>query len=110
MPNLKIHVSDSVWNNKAADLTGLLRPIRELLCSEFHVEPEACQLAIIPVHGLPDQPEVAVEIQIMPRSERTRDQISAVGQKLQVLLREVTGSRVAVRVSALDPVTYVALK
>lgn len=110
MPNLKIHVSDLIWNEKADELTALLGPIRDLLCGEFRVDPSACQLAIIPVRGMSDQPQVAVEIHIMPKAERSRDQIVNVSQMLQDMLRTTTASSVAVRVSSLDPVTYVALK
>lgn len=110
MPNLKIHVSDAVWHDKGDALTALLGPIRDMLCDEFRVGPEACQLAIIPIYGLSDQPPVAVEIQIMPRPERDRAQIMAASQKLQALLSDTSATHVAVRVSSLDPVTYVALK
>lgn len=110
MPNLKIYVSDALWHEKSADLIASLEPVRGLLCDGFRVDPEACQIAILPVRGLLDQPQVAVEIHIMPRLERTRDAIRTVARNLQDLLHEASGTHVAVRVSLLDPVTYVVLK
>jgi len=47
---------------------------------------------------------------ILPRPERTRSVILSVCAKLRELVEDATGTRVAVRVTALDPETYIALK
>lgn len=110
MPNLKIHVDDALWSAKADTLTALLGPIRDLLCRELDVGTAACQLAIIPVRGLDDQPLVAVEILILPRPVRTREMVTAVGEMLRDMLASATAVPVAVRIAFLDPETYIALK
>lgn len=92
MPNLKIFVDEALLPERRAALTQALGPIRALLCRELAVPPAACQLAVVPVIALPDQPPVNAELHILPRPERTRARVEALCA------------------AALDPETYVALK
>lgn len=111
MPNVKIYVDHAVWNEHETPVKAALSPIRDLLCHELKVDVSACQLAILPVHGLADQPAVNLEIMILPRPERTREAVTDVCGKLRALLTEASGgAHVAIRAAALDPETYIALK
>ncbi|MGV1772440.1 hypothetical protein GOZ97_19430 [Agrobacterium vitis] len=110
MPNLKIYVDETIFEASRASLHEALPRIRDLLCEAFQVAPSACQLAVIPIVGLPDQPQLNIELLILPHAERTEAVVRAAAEKLRDLLNTVTGKRSAVRIAHLDPVTYVALK
>lgn len=110
MPNVKIYVDETLWADRHDALGAVLAPLRDLLCRELSVDVPACQFAVLPVMAMADLPRVNVEIAILPRPERTRDLVTALGRQVQALVAEAAGTHAAVRVSALDPVTYVALK
>ncbi|MEZ5797702.1 MAG: hypothetical protein R3D63_09700 [Paracoccaceae bacterium] len=110
MPNLKIFVDESLYQDIRAPLTQALGPIRDMLCRELSVEVPACQVAVMPVVAMPDLPRVNVEMAILPRPERTRDRILATCAQLRAMVEAATRTHVAVRVTALDPETYIALK
>ena len=110
MPNLKIHIDQSLLEQVEGPIAALLAPLRGLLCQSLAVTPAACQLAVIAVRGLPDQPLVNVELAILPRPERTREKVTATCAAIQAMVAEAAGTHVAVRCSQLDPATYVALK
>lgn len=110
MPNVKIYVDDLLYPDCRERMVAVLTPLRDLLCREFQVDVPACQFALMPVAALPDLPRVNVEMAILPRPERTRDHILSVGQRMRDLLEAASGTHVAVRVTALDPETYVAMK
>lgn len=111
MPIVKIHVDDAVHAARAAQLRAALPPLRDLLCRELGAGPEACQLALIPVGGLPDQPALNVELSILPRAERTPDRIRALAGAMRQMMSDAAGgAQTAVRVSQLDPETYLALR
>jgi hypothetical protein len=81
-----------------------------MLCHDLTVERSACQMAVLPVLALPGLPALNVEVQIMPRPDRTRDLLMTVCTKLRDMVGAATGSHVAIRVMSLDPETYIALK
>ncbi|WP_431298654.1 hypothetical protein [Tabrizicola sp. BL-A-41-H6] len=110
MPNVKIYVDEAIYAGCRDRLSGALRPIRDMLCEDLTVDAPACQFAVIPVLAMPDLPPVNVEIAIMPRPERTRQVLLAVCAKLRELVGAATGAHVAIRVTTLDPETYIALK
>ncbi|MGB8814641.1 MAG: hypothetical protein WCC57_15800 [Paracoccaceae bacterium] len=110
MPNVKIYVEEALFADKRAALTAAMKPIRDLLCADFQVDIPACQLAMLSVVAMPDLPLINVEMQILPRPERTRDAVLSVCRHLRQLVEEVAGCPVAIRVSHLDPETYIALK
>lgn len=110
MPNLKIHVEDSLWLARGAELRGALPSIRGLLSDRLAVPPAACQLALIPVWGLEGQPQINAELHILPRPERTADLLRALAADLRATIAQAAPSEVAVRIAQLDPATYVALK
>ncbi|XNY04249.1 hypothetical protein ACMFL9_05905 (plasmid) [Sinorhizobium meliloti] len=68
------------------------------------------QFAVLPVYAMLDLPCVNVELSIMPRAERARDLLMSVCAKLRVMVGDATGPNVAVRLTSLDPHTYIALK
>jgi hypothetical protein len=72
----------------------------------------ACQFAVMPVLAMPDLPRVNVEVQIMPRPERTREAVlrCRCAASCAKWWKTATGTHVAIRVTALDPETYIALK
>lgn len=110
MPNLKIFVDDALYPDCRTALSQALGPIRDMLCHDLRVEVPACQFAVVPVGAMPDLPRVNVEMAILPRPERTRAVMLAVCGKLRDMIGAATGTTVAVRVTALDPETYIALK
>ncbi|MBC2836885.1 hypothetical protein [Paragemmobacter straminiformis] len=110
MPNLKIFVDDTLYPACRPMLVAALGPIRDMLCADLQVDIPACQFAVMPVAALPDLPRVNVEMAILPRPERTRELILSVCAKLRGMVEEATKTHVAVRVTSLDPATYIALK
>lgn len=110
MPNVKIYVDDTIYEGCRNRLTGVLGPIRDMLCAALTVDAAACQFAVIPVLAMPDLPPVNVELAIMPRPDRTRERLLAVSGKLREMVGGATGKHVAIRVTTLDPQTYIALK
>lgn len=110
MPNVKIFVDETLYPDCKAPLAQALGPIREMLCRDLQVDIGACQFAVMPVGAMADLPRVNVEMAILPRPERTREVILSVCGKLRALVEAATRTHVAIRVTALDPETYIALK
>ncbi|MBY2924308.1 hypothetical protein HF259_23195 [Rhizobium leguminosarum] len=110
MPNIKIFVDDTLYPRVREQLANTLRPVRDMLCHDLSVDVLACQFAVLPVGAMEDQPRVNVEMSILPRQERTRDLLLSVCAKLSAMVGDATGTHVAVRVTSLDPHTYIALK
>lgn len=110
MPNVKIYVDDALYPDCRERLLHGLGPIRDMLCRDLMVDVPACQFAIIPVCAMPDLPRVNVEMQIMPKLERSREVVLAVCANLRHMVQAATQTHVAIRVTTLDPETYIALK
>jgi hypothetical protein len=110
MPNVKIYVDDTLLPYCREHLVGSLGQLRDRLCEALAVDRAACQFAVIAVSAMPDLPRVNVELQLLPRSERTRDVLVSVCRMLRDMIGDATGAHVAVRMTALDPETYIALK
>ncbi|MBP1847581.1 hypothetical protein J2046_005865 [Rhizobium petrolearium] len=110
MPNMKIYVDETLPEASVTSLKSALLPIREMLCVELKVDTSGCQFAVLRVAGLSDQPQVNVELMILPKPDRTQETIRDVCRKLREMVAEASGLRVAVRAAALDPQTYIALK
>lgn len=110
MPNVKIFVEEQVFADRRGALTAALQPIRDMLCADLKVDISACQFAVLPVVAMADLPLVNVEMFILPRPERTREVVLAVCHSLRDMVQAASGVHVAIRVSHLDPATYIALK
>ena len=110
MPNVKIYVEEQVFADRRSALTAALKPIRDMLCTAFQVDISACQFAVMPVVAMADLPLVNVEMFILPRPERTREVVLSVCQRLREIMQVAAGVHVAIRVSHLDPASYIALK
>lgn len=110
MPNVKIYVDEVLYPTCRDRLPLALGPILDMLCHDLTVDRPACQIAVMPVLAMPDLPPVNVEMQIMPRPERSRAALVAVCAKLREMVGAATGTHVAIRVTTLDPETYIALK
>jgi hypothetical protein len=110
MPNVKIYVDEVIYPDCRDRLSAALRSVRDMLCGDLTVDAMACQFAVIPVMALPDLPPVNVELAIMPRPDRTRALLLAVCTKLREMVGAATGTHVAIRVTTLDPETYIAVK
>jgi hypothetical protein len=110
MPNVKIYVDELIYPACRDRLTAILDPMLDMLCRDLTVDRPACQIAVMPVLAMPDLPPVNIEMQILPRPERTRAVLLDVCAKLREMVGAGTGSHVAIRVSCLDPATYIALK
>lgn len=110
MPNMKIYVDSELHGQAVAKIRGILQPLRTMLCRELEVDVTACQLVVLEVVGLEDQPPVNAEILVLPRPERSRERMTEVCKMIREALAGATGLHVAVRSGMLDPKTYVALK
>jgi hypothetical protein len=110
MPNVKIYVDDTLLPACRDRLLGSLRQLCDRLCEELSVDRAACQFAVISVSAMPELPRVNVEMQILPRPERTRDRLVSVCGMMRDMIGDATGTHVAVRMTALDPETYITLK
>lgn len=110
MPLMTIFLDKSVPAEAQSGLAEALPQLRAHLCARLDVPLAAAQMAIAPVTGLPDQPQANAEIRYLARPDRTPDLLNAVAQELRAMIREVSGLHAAIRLSALDPATYVALK
>ncbi len=110
MPNLKIYVDEMIYPACRDRFPAALVPILDMLCNDLTVDRPACQVAVIPVLAMPDLPPVNVELQIMPRADRTRAVLLEVCVRLREMVGAATGTHVAIRVTMLDPETYIALK
>lgn len=107
MPNVKIYIDEACYDAVRPTVSGLLPELRAMLCRLLEVPPAACQFAVLPVLALPDQPDINVELHLMPRP---RDRLEQVAAGLRDSLSRVSGLTVAVRIALLDAATYVALK
>jgi len=110
VPNVKIYVDETLYPACRDRLGQSLAPIRAMLCRDLIVDVPACQFAVIPVCAMPDLPRVNVEVQIMPKPERTRAVLMGVCTDLRRMVQAATETHVAIRLMALDPETYIALK
>lgn len=110
MPNLKIYVEEIVWTEHEDRMAATLPRLRDILCRDLQVDLSLCQLVIVPVRGLDDQAQVSAEIQILPKTERTRDVIVKVCSKLKEQLAEASKGKVSVRATMIDPESYLAIR
>ena len=110
MPNLKIYLEQPLWQSHGAVLCAALPALRDLLMRELEVPEAACQLAILPIHGLPDQPQCNVEFSFLMQSVRTPDRIREVCGVIRAHVGAIIGTPTAVRAMPLDPASYTALK
>lgn len=110
MPNLKIYVDESLYPGVREPLSQTLGQVRDLLCRELAVDVPACQFAVIAVGAMSDLPRINIEMAVLSRPERTREKMIAICTELRGLIESVVHTHVAVRVTALDPETYIALK
>lgn len=110
MPNVKIYVANASMLEFGARLTAALPAIRELLCNKLSVEPAACQLAVIPVLGPTDQPQLSLELHLLQKPDRTPDMLRNLGNDLRTIATEASGQDVPVRISSLDPATYLTIR
>jgi hypothetical protein len=110
LPNIKIYVNESVLTVRKPELIAALEPLREMIIGHLDVPKSACQLAIVSIVGLEDEPALNVEMHVMPGGKRTQKSLEALGAAIQGMLNEATGSKVAFRCAQLDPGTYVTLK
>jgi len=110
MPNAKLYIDQTVWETQQTDFKQSLPKIRETLCQYLTVPPTACQLALLPVYGLSDQPAVNIELHLMPNPDRTPDLICELTSELQKTIMSLSQSRCAVRITTLNPETYSVMK
>lgn len=110
MPNVKIYVDQSVHKERAKALQDLLPRLREAVCEGLNAKPAACQIVVIPVYGMPDQPLANLEVHYLGTPARTTQIVRAACETFRDLLVEVIGSPVAVRATPLIPETYVSVK
>lgn len=110
MPNVKLFIDDRHGVGQRDALIALLPDLRAQLCVALAVEPAACQLAVIAVAGLADQPQINAELHLMPRAIRLSELLRDLAQTLRRCVQAATGLSVAVRIAAQEPASYIALK
>jgi hypothetical protein len=110
MPNLKIFVDEALGAKAQVCLHAALPQLREMICRRLDVELALTQCVLVPVVGLPDQAQLAVEIQILPKPGRSHEQLIATGKDLRNFLREVVPVTSAVRMTTVDPDNYLVIR
>lgn len=111
MPNVKLFADEALVQRHGGSLKAILPELRALLCRDLAVSEPACQVALMTVVGLAGQPQINVEMQILPKDSRTPEALRANAERIRALISPAAGgAEVAVRVSTLDAETYVALK
>lgn len=110
MPNLKIFVDQSVGAETTERLHAVLPSLRELMCRQLDVPIALAQFALVPVLGLDDQAQLAVEMQILPKPERTREHLVSTCEALREALRAVADVKTAIRVTTVDPANYLVMR
>lgn len=110
MPNLKIFIDESIGTEAKARLHAALPSLRDLLCRELDVGIPLAQFALVPVLGLSDQAQLAVEMQILPKPERTREHLVSVCEAFREALRAAVDVKTAIRVTTVDPANYLVMR
>lgn len=110
MPNLKLYFDDTDSPQDSTRLQALLVPLRDLLCQSLNATPEACQIALVPVRGVPNQPAVNAELTILQHPDRTPERLRSVAAELRGAIDAAVGLHTAVRISIENPTSYVTLK
>lgn len=110
MPNVKFYVDVRRGPTATETISDMLPALRDLICETLEVPVAACQFAVIMVAGMDDQPAINTELHLLPGPARTPEYLRCVAQRLRDELALATGLSVAVRMSSLDPQSYVALK
>ena len=108
MPNLKVFV-DNTALPKGLPLAARAE-LRDVLVDQLGVPEAACQIAVIAVQGLPDQPAANIEISLMPHPERTADALSDLGKALQSVVLSHVDAHSAFRCTLLDSSKYASIK
>jgi hypothetical protein len=83
LPNIKIYVNESVLTVRKPELIAALEPLREMIIGHLDVPKSACQLAIVSIVGLEDEPALNVEMHVMPGGKRTQKSLEALGAAIQ---------------------------
>lgn len=110
MPNLKIFIDEAVGEEAKGRLHAALPALRDLMCRELHVDIPLAQFVLVPVLGIPDQAQLAVEMQILPKIERTREHLIRTCAALQEALRAIADVKIAIRVTTVDPLNYLVIR
>ncbi|MBB4443427.1 MULTISPECIES: hypothetical protein [Rhizobium] len=110
MPNMKIYVDRSLPEQSQLNIEAALVPLSKLLCERLDVNINACQFAVIPVYAMANLPAVNLELFLLPKAERTRQKLMDLAREIQQLVGDAAITQVAVRISQLDPATFIALK
>lgn len=110
MPNLKIFLDESVGGEVRQQLHAGLPKLRDLMCRELNVDIPLAQFVIVPVLGLPDQAQFSVEMQILPKAERTREHLVRTCEVLREALCEIADVKIAIRVTTVDAANYLVIR
>ncbi|WP_422367479.1 hypothetical protein [Pelagibius sp.] len=110
MPNVKIQVEEATLAEQRHKVLEVLDPLRQLICEKMGVPASACQIVVIPVMGLPDQPVANMDMFYISREGRTRDMVEGACVAFRALLESALDNKVAVRAIGFDQQTYLSLK
>lgn len=110
MPNVKVYIDRKNYPAAAEKVAAILPSLRDLLCESLGVTRSVCQFAVIEVAGLDDQPCINTELQLLSGPARTHEHLMGLALQLRDRLSQSTGLGVAIRMSSLDPHSYVVLK
>ncbi|QDC10616.1 hypothetical protein FHY55_15850 [Oceanicola sp. D3] len=110
MPNVKVHVTETVLKDKRAALVAMLPDLRETIMAAFSAPQSVCHLTILPCIGLEDQADILVDVHYLAMPDRTAELASAAGDTIRQLFIDATGQRPDVRLVSLAAEDYVALR
>lgn len=110
MPNLKIFADSAIRSDIGAALKDELPEFARLLMERLEVPRAACQVALVWVDAPADQPALNIELSIMPSAKRQRPLLEELGRTLQDRVIAIGIAKPAIRISQLDPETFVTVK
>lgn len=110
MPNAKLFVDERLGAAVLEQLHEALPLLRELLCRELNVQTALAQIALISVRGLADQAQIAVEIQVLPSPQRSREHLIATSNQLRAAIDGIVNTQIAVRITTVDPANYLVIR
>ncbi|WP_072051227.1 hypothetical protein [Pluralibacter gergoviae] len=110
MPNVKIYIDSQCVDPTQQSISEVLPSLRRILCDSLDVSESACHIVVINVLGLVGQPPLNLELAILPKPERTRRVLEELAGELRTVLSQALHCQAAIRISHLDPSTYIALK
>ncbi len=110
MPNVKVHVDETVFNHKRTALKAMLPKLRDAIMAAFSAPQSVCHLTILPCIGLNDQADILVDLHYLAMPDRTPELATATAESVRQLFIDELGHKPDVRMISLAPEIYAALR